>query len=462
MIALHAGDCLRILNDFESNSLDALVCDPPAGIGFMGKDWDKDRGGRAAWVAYWALRFGFAWRVMKPGAHGLVWALPRTSHWTATALEDAGFEIRDIVTHLFAQGFPKSLDVSKAIDKAAGAKREVIGDGPHASKRTRVDKSTQGLTLNDDNYVRPAGQAITAPATDAARAWDGWGTALKPASEHWILVRKPLVGTVAANVLAHGTGAINIDDCRIATDWSDRSEAWKRSGHSANPDAEKIAAPPGTGINCHAKGRWPANLVLSHESSCVRVGTKRVRANGSVSGDEPSAVANNVFGERARVAFQAHGEGDGTEEVEAWSCVNDCPVRLLDEQSGECRSAGQYPSGSKNRGSASTSIQASQGALYTDFGGASRFFYCAKASRSERGEDNDHPTVKSTELMRYLIRLVTPKAGTVIDITMGSGSTGVAALAEGRSFVGIDLDEKNVDIARRRLQAEASLFARTA
>lgn len=206
MWEIQQGTCPTHLAVFNDCQFDSMVTDPPAGIGFMGKKWDKDKGGRDAWIEDMAATYRECLRVLKPGAHGLVWALPRTSHWTATALENAGFEIRDVVHHLFGTGFPKSLDVSKAIDKAAGAEREVVG-----FKRSG---DVRGL-VNGPNPESAKRKDVTAPATDAARQWDGWGTALKPAAEHWILVRKPLIGTVAANVLEHGTGGINVDGCRV-------------------------------------------------------------------------------------------------------------------------------------------------------------------------------------------------------------------------------------------------------
>lgn len=190
---IHQGDCLQILKTFESNSMDSLVADPPAGISFMSKSWDDDKGGRKQWIAWMAEVMTECLRVLKPGAHGLVWAIPRTSHWTATALEDAGFEVRDVVTHLFGSGFPKSMDISKAIDKAAGAEREVVGkykypDG--SGDRAIIDSSDSASTYGTS---RPGGSVnITAPSTPEAKKWQGFGTALKPASEHWILVRKPI------------------------------------------------------------------------------------------------------------------------------------------------------------------------------------------------------------------------------------------------------------------------------
>jgi len=366
-------DVLRALPD---EGVDAVVTDPPAGISFMGKEWDSfgaaqrhftvARSGaglprygtwrpsatqdavdaqltvRAAFVTFMTDVMRECLRVLKPGGYALVWAIPRTAHWTAWATEDAGFEIRDVVLHLFGSGFPKSLDVSKAIDKAAGAEREIIADNPNHRAISGVQY--EGVYVGGNTGAA----TITAPATDDARQWKGWGTALKPAAEHWILARKPLIGTVAANVLAHGTGGLNIDGCRVG--YAD--------------DIDKASA-------TDQIGRWPANLIL----------------------DEDAAQA-------------------------------------LDAQSGTLKS-GARP------------------------GGASRFFYVAKAPKSDKTAKglvaNTHPTVKNTELMRWLTRLVTPPGGLVLDPFAGSGSTGVACAAEGFRFLGVERDEDSFLTAARRI-----------
>lgn len=359
---IYHGDCLEVLKTLPDNSVDALVTDPPAGISFMGKEWDHHKGGRLEWIKWMSSVMHECLRVMKPGAHGLVWALPRTSHWTATALEDAGFEIRDVITHLFGQGFPKSHN----LEKACGAK--------------------------------------------------GQGTALKPASEHWILIRKPISEkTIAENVLKWGCGGLNIDGCRIGT------EAMPSGGSIPDIRANNYE-------NSHGKtrlkteivvkqGRFPANLVLSHSSHCT---------------DE----ACHMF---------------------------ECPVVLLDEQTKDTR-AGK-PSGSFScrpkretiPGSAKAiedrgELQKHEGYESGPVSGASRFFYCAKISPSERGKDNKHPTVKPQKLMRYLCRLVTPPAGVILDPFMGSGSTGLAAKSEGFQFIGIEKEEEYVKIAEARIR----------
>lgn len=396
---IYQGDSLGVLKGLEADSVDSLVTDPPAGISFMGKGWDSDKGGREAWVTWMTELMTECLRVLKPGAHGLVWALPRTSHWTATALENAGFEVRDVVTHLFGTGFPKSLDISKAIDKAAGAEREVTQKGQRSAARPEMLGQSQGKAyrLNGD-------ASITAPATDAAREWQGFGTALKPASEHWILVRKPLgEKTVAANVLRHGTGGVNIDGCRVSG--APRNPGFKDPGSSgiwsnqANQNLVGYESPT---------GRFPANLVLSHNPGC---------------GDQ---------------------------------CEDGCAVGGLDGQSGTLKSGGftegvvQKARSPKSKGAESERIRTARS---PDSGGASRFFYVAKASKSDRGEGNTHPTVKSSSLMAYLVRLVTPPKGVVLDPFMGSGSTGVAAEKEGFEFIGIEQDESYFAIAGKRLGA---------
>jgi site-specific DNA-methyltransferase (adenine-specific) len=393
------GDCLVRLKALPANSVDSLVTDPPAGISFMGKDWDHHKGGRDQWIAWLESVMRECLRVMKPGAHGLVWALPRTSHWTATALENAGFEVRDVVTHLFGSGFPKSLDVSKAIDKAAGAKRKVVG---HKGGRY----NSPGSDIRGGSYV--GGKAgtmtnlgdITAPATDAAKRWQGFGTALKPASEHWILIRKPISEkTVAANVQRFGTGALNIDGCRIrsaggtkavnfAKKPCGRLQRWDEGSKGAR---NKIEALP--------LGRWPANLLLSPEAAAEldrQSGVSKSHPIGAMrGGDSPNRKVFGNFGGKP------HSNG------------------------------------------------------YGDSGGASRFFYCAKPSKSERGNGNTHPTVKSIRLMRYLIRMVTPPGGLVLDAFAGSGTTGCAAKREGFRFIGIEREREYVSISRARIKAVA-------
>ncbi len=348
MITLHCADCLKILRALPDNSVDSLVTDPPAGISFMGKNWDHDKGGRCGWIAWMQEIMADALRVLKPGAHGLVWALPRTSHWTATALENAGFEIRDIVNHIFGTGFPKSLNIGKAIDNHAGIGR--TNKWISENCRPNSDRGN-GLTHRTYGRVWP----VTSPATPEAKQWDGWGTALKPAHEHWILVRKPLgEKTVAANVLRHGTGGINVDGCRIEA-IGGLTKGGDAVGNSALPmNAAKGIEEKRQRSEEHSLGRFPANLILSEEAAA-------------------------------------------------------------------------------------------------DLGEPAKFFYVTKASKSDKGAENTHPTVKNTKLMEYLITLVTPPGGIVLDPFMGSGSTGVAAKRLGFDFLGIEQSQDYFHIAEQRL-----------
>ena len=406
--SLHHGDCLEWLRTLSSESVDAVVTDPPAGITFMGKAWDHHKGGRAEWVAWLAEVMRECLRVLKPGGHALVWSLPRTEHWTACAVEDAGFEIRDGVYHLFAQGWPKSLDVSKAIDAAAGAEREVVGRKMYAGGH--VQNSTVGIGYRPADAEHDV-RELTAPATDDAKRWQGWGTALKPACERWVLARKPLADTVAANVLAHGVGALNVDGCRVE---SGARLLLSRTANESDPAA--YSARGGSAYAGEALGRWPSNIVLSHAETC---------------GDE---------------------------------CDETCPVRELDRQSGN-RKAGVPTRGMQPVTKAAYSEGRSRSrslVCYNDEGGASRFFpvfhpfgYFGKAkSTSQRGgKENRHPTVKNVDLMRWLVRLITPRGGVVLDAFGGSGTTGVAALLEGCSFVAAEADSESHAFACKRLAA---------
>jgi DNA modification methylase len=379
---IHRGDCLEVLRSMPDGSVDAIVTDPPYGLSFMGKKWDYDVPSVEIWVE--------CLRVLKPGGHLLAFAGTRTQHRMAVRIEDAGFEIRDMIAWVYGSGFPKSLDVSKAIDKAAGAKRsEVIGtklgrpgmakDG--SNQRSGFDAAFGGSSCG----VLPTD--ITAPATDAARQWAGWGTALKPALEPITVARKPLVGTVAANVLEHGTGALNVDGGRVGTELLSAMTA----GQAKIGTFER-----GVMVTPERAGRWPANLIHDGSDEVVACFPANAGASAPVKGTEVSrASVGRVTGERDRVL----------------------------------------------------------GTFHADSGSAARFFYCAKASKADRDEGNNHPTVKPTDLMRYLCRLVTPPGGVVLDPFTGSGSTGKAAVLEGFRFIGIERDPQYIEIARARVAA---------
>lgn len=416
MIEIIHGDCLEHMARMATNSVDALVTDPPAGIAFMGKEWDKDKGGRDEWIAWMTGVMLQAKRVMKPGAHGFVWALPRTSHWTATALENAGFEVRDIVTHVFGSGFPKSLDVSKAIDKAAGVEREVIGDGQDFGRgslrnRSRVEQGYRPTELNPDGGTAK----ITAPTTDSAKQWQGWGTALKPASEHWILVRKPLSEkTVAANVLKWGTGAINIDASRIVT-----TELTPRNNRNTETLLQKgFEGEPKT-IEPSPLGRFPANFVLSEGEAVEELDRQSDNSSGA-----------SRFFYVAKASRRERNEGCEGLPSQNTRVIGRKKLRCLD-----CGNERIDSTGLVCRHQNSEWVNCSDEVGANNHGGKSA---------------NHHPTVKPLALMKYLIKMITPPGGTVLDPFAGSGSTGVAAKRTGFRFVGIEAEIEYVHIANAR------------
>ena len=375
---LHHGDCLEVMPTLDADSVDAIISDPPYGLSFMGKAWDHGVPGEVFWRE--------ALRVAKPGAHLLAFGGTRTFHRLTVAIEDAGWEIRDCVMWVYGSGFPKSHNIGKAIDKAAGAEREVVGtklgQPGYSLKEARAAISSAGIHNGEGAC------SVTAPATPEAAQWDGWGTALKPAWEPIIVARKPLIGTVAANVLAHGTGGMNIDGCRV--------EGEPTSGSGANMSNDVYGkyqdVKVGKSNEINTQGRFPANLI--HDGS-----------------DEVTAGFPNAGG-----GFGKRGALNGG--ATSWGFKGE--MQEVD---------------------------------YCDSGSAARFFYCAKASKADRDEGNNHPTVKPTALMRYLCKLVTPLNGIILDPFMGSGSTGKAATLERFNFIGIDLSAEYVAIAQARIDA---------
>ena len=261
---LHHGDCLEVLATLPDCSVDAIVTDPPAGIAFMGKAWDRDKGGKTEWVQWMQSVAVRCLRVIKPGGHALVWAIPRTSHWTGDAWEEAGWQVRDKIYHVFGSGFPKSMDVSKQLDRMAGAEREVLSEGKPVKRMIPgADQDATGSWIKDNG--REFVPTITAPATPEAKQWAGWGTALKPAAEEWWLFRRPLEGTVAANVLKHGTGAINVDRCRVAHNEDCRMMAPSQANIDNPSEKHRQAGRREAVLELKPTGRWPANF--THDGS---------------------------------------------------------------------------------------------------------------------------------------------------------------------------------------------------
>jgi site-specific DNA-methyltransferase (adenine-specific) len=389
------------------DSVDAIVTDPPYGLEFMGRDWDGFGTplGFQTWTESWARE---AFRILKPGGHLLAFAGTRTYHRMASGVEDAGFEIRDCIAWMYGSGFPKSLDVSKAIDKAADAEREIVDvvRSPYKVDNAERDRKAYGKFDHDTDERGYLLNTITAPATPEAVKWNGWGTALKPAYEPIVVARRPLIGTVAANVLEHGTGALNIDACRIGRDPDDVS-GWASSGSGSSENRAMSGPNFARDPKPDASGRWPANIALD-------------------------ATAANI----------------------------------LDEQSGVAQPKDQRTAiKGGNKGALGAFAGSSPDAVGTwpadPGGGASRFFYTAKASRHDRNAgglaDNTHPTVKPTELMRWLIRLVTPPGGIILDPFGGSGSTGLAARAENTRCILIEREPEYLQIIRDRL-SQLNLF----
>lgn len=408
MNKIEFGDCLERLKELPDDSIDAVVTDPPYGLSFMGKKWDYDVPSQEIWAE--------CLRVLKPGGHLLAFAGTRTQHRMAVRIEDAGFEIRDMIAWVYGSGFPKSLDVSKAIDKAAGVEFDAV---PASGVGFMNAEGAGGYNVTKNQLVRKG------DSTDAAQQWQGWGTALKPALEPITVARKPLVGTVAENVLGHGTGALNIDGCRVATD--DKLSCSTAAPY-ANERTWNASATPGIEREQSALGRWPANLI--HDGS------------DEVVAGFPHTQSGARNGKRSE---------------------NKSGIGTFHENE---RDTGNF--------------------FHADKGSAARFFYCAKASKRDRDEGlegfevkrtggmqatadgsmltgsgnerttaraNTHPTVKPTDLMRYLCRLVTPPGGVVLDPFMGSGSTGKAAVLEGFQFVGIEREAEYCEIAKARIAA---------
>ncbi len=417
-MTLLLGDCLEQMRTLPDNSVDAVVTDPPYGLSFMNKKWDYDVPSVEIWRE--------VYRVLKPGGHVLSFGGTRTYHRMVVNIEDAGFEIRDQVQWIYGSGFPKSHNVSKAIDKMAGVEREVVGTNPNHRKNELGEIHTTGTMCGEPHS---GGGDITAPATPEAKTWDGWGSALKPANEPICLARKPLEKglTLAENVLKWGTGAINIDGTRIGLNGEKPpTGSGKINDQTKNTYGDNWKGTGGNETSAH--GRWPANILLDEDAAEMLDGQSGVGVSRKGS-PRKAKCGFNPTGEKV------YGKSEG--------------IQVLTE--------------------------------YADSGGASRFFYVAKASKRERnaglegmplgeapasarskpaegrkaplGEAraNFHPTVKPIRLMEYLIKLITPPNGTVLDPFMGSGSTGVAAKNLNFEFIGCEMNKEYFEIAEKRI-----------
>jgi DNA modification methylase len=494
------GDCLEVLKSLPDNSVSCVVSDPPYGLGqheptpqevleylggaelktgdFMNKPWDLPP------VAVWRECF----RVLKPGGHLLAFAGTRTQDLMSMGIRMAGFENRDTIAAFFGpnsttmswvygSGFPKSRRVSLDIDRKLGYVREIVGskNGVGGENLNDIVNGREIRQTTDDGgkgvgaYGTGAKQMsivipVTADASEEAKRWSGWGTNLKPANEPILCFRKPIVEkTLAEQVLSTGTGVINIDATRIGASGGLTKPTISSGDLRDRWDGNQALGPENWRGN---GGRWPANVLLVHTDGCQVVGTKKVKApviNRFDSGMKP-------FGDGAGHSFTSTQTGDenGQEDVPLYECVEGCPAKALDEQSGELQNGGHLRASATQKidndiyGSGFTRVQDTNFA--GDKGGASRFFaqfepdapfiYCAKASPSEKKLDTEleqHPTVKPVSLMSYLVRLVTPKGGIVLDPYLGSGTTAVAAIREGVNFIGIEKYEPYVQRARMRI-----------
>jgi site-specific DNA-methyltransferase (adenine-specific) len=574
------GDCREVLKSIPDNHFDSLVTDPPSGIGFLNLNWDNFKlegtegqvEGRPELLAFQNFLvevFTEAYRVLKPGAFGLVWALPRTSHHTGMALERAGFEVRDRISHAFGclsedtelltergwehysslvsgtltvcydmvtgdfswqpiqqvyayyyddtayclrgdntdqlvsrehrclversgkqilayaetlqqqesipiledvSGLLQALPVLQSQSKGQPGRESYVVCYQSGSQAIRASRfTTTNLVRVEPTYykgmvwcirtatgcfiARRNGKAfvtgnsgykkgldieksfLDGGLSGEAAKWSGYHTGLKPAIEDWWLVRKPLEGTIIENILKYGTGALDIDSSRVFTDWDepDRPDTWKKSGHSAKPEAVKVAAPPGTGINCHPLGRWPADFILSHSPKCQRVGTKVLKGDprGNCKGTRPGGfyAPGSDSGDGKPNAYVY-----GDQEIPIYECVDGCPVGILDRDSDNSRYFKTF-----------------------DPDPEANFIYQAKPSTTEKNADldeglvNEHKTVKSLKLMSYLVRLVTPQGGYVLDPFAGSGTTLVAAAELNLGFLGIEKDDKTWPVLQNRV-----------
>ena len=567
------GNNIDILKTYPDNYFDAVVTDPPYGLGkepnaeefmkdwiehgyheisgsgFMGKEWDAFVPQPIFWKE--------VYRVLKPGGHILSFFGTRTYDWGVMSMRFAGFEVRDCIQWLYGSGFPKSHNISKALDKQGGesldwfieyilevakergiSKKELTMLFPskngnptgwlwnkqnnqsitleqyniikeylklpfeniEEAKGEVIGKGKAGLTKGDiANFSGEKEFDITAPATEAAKQWDGWGTALKPANEPIVLARKPLEKglSIAENILKWGVGGINIDASRIGLSKGDDARLGGNGSWKTDKAAENVyeGGYEGKDIESSPLGRFPANIILTHHEDCECKGTKKVKGSGGGQANHIGKdISNTILGKGyKRGDGLPYGDENGQEEVEDWDCHEDCPIRILDEQSGVTKSSKRGSHNSRVRTSGDIYKQDKdeyrEDNTYGDKGGASRFFYVAKASKAERNKglegfdtkqttgggggvgdyiddvnsssgkygsekapnQNFHPTVKPIKLMQYLVKMITPPNGIVLDPFCGSGTTGVACKIDGFQFIGLEQDPEYTKIAEARI-----------
>ena len=395
------GDCIEEMQKLidQGVQVDAVVTDPPYEIGFMGREWDSTG------IAYRKETWRLAWELLKPGGHLLAFSASRTYHRMTVAIEDAGFEIRDQMMWLYGSGFPKSHNIGKNVDKTLGNVGKVVGE----KKLWGANASGGRGNQNKNNYQSTEIGAVKyEEIREVCNEWEGWGTALKPAHEPIAVGRKPISeSTVAKNVLKHGTGGINIDASRVETNnnlnggtysgekrGKDESSQWQNEDRKSGKGS---GFTHGCGEFKQPTGRFPANIMHDGSEEVVKLFPETAPSPEITKNKNSNAPqTNNTYGQYSDKGRVING--------------------------------------------------------HNDKGSASRYFYCPKVSKKERGENNKHPTVKPQELMKYLIRMVTPKGGTVLDPFMGSGSTGMAAKDLEFNFIGIEMDEEYFKICQERIE----------
>jgi DNA modification methylase len=495
------GDSLEVLKQYPDNYFDAVVTDPPYGLGkepnaeemlqawitsgylevkgsgFMGKEWD-------AFVPqpiFWKEVF----RVLKHGGHIVAFFGTRTYDWGVMAMRLAGFEVRDCIQWIYGSGFPKSHNIGKAIDKIQGNKREYLGEDEVKTKKRPEQNEKEWNCYSKTKYDNSI--------TKGHSVGEGWGSALKPANEPIVLARKPLEKglSIAENVLKNGTGGINIDATRVGVDVDDKNH--RHNPSKGNEGENSIFGVGGHSGNLKNEGRFPANLILTHHPECECVGSKKVKSDAhhthKYNGKKTLYDGSWKDGEDMGNKF---ADENGEETIESWNCHEDCPIKIMDEQSGVSKSTdgriGNKSGAYSGLGEVGFSTEFSKGdGGFGDKGGASRFFYVAKASKKERNKglevfeekaysdldkiggeksnfktgsgnerniynQNFHPTIKPVALMRYLVRMITPPNGIVLDPFNGSGTTGVACKVEGFNYVGIELDAEYCKISEARIE----------
>ena len=566
------GDNIELLKNYPDNYFDAVVTDPPYGLGkepnaeelmkdwiekgyheisgkgFMGKEWDAFIPQPIFWKE--------VYRVLKHGGHVLSFFGTRTYDWGVMSMRFAGFEVRDCIQWLYGSGFPKSHNISKALDKRGGeslewfieyildvakdrgiSKKELTMLFPskngnptgwiwnkqnnqsitleqynklkeylnlpfeniEEAEREVIGKGKAGLTKGDiANFSGETEFNVTAPATDSAKLWDGWGTALKPANEPIVLARKPLEKglSVAENILIWGVGGINIDASRVGfKDDADYKESTQKNQHAdfgTKPLTNNTVYGDYSMVqptNYAPEGRFPANIILTHHEDCECKGTKKVNTKHPSQAKQSKPISGNykLSENKTNQPYFNYTDENGDETVENWDCHEDCPIRILDEQSG-VKASTRNMSYSRGGGDFIDGIpnQKEKSWFKSEVGGASRFFYVAKASKAERNKgldgfeakrssaygyeiglgdkgegmfkdrnpikQNFHPTVKPIKLMQYLVNMITPPNGIVLDPFCGSGTTGVACKLDGFQFVGLEQDLEYAKIAEARIK----------